>query len=172
MLFSSDLGSFDWDALKDDLRNFAAEAQDKVELLEGIGKRFFDLPGIMLVWVGLIDKDGQTVIPIFEAGSCGSYIDNNKFVFDDSDLGVLVGQADQTRLPKVITDAGSDPAYEPWREQAKAYGFASCAVLPLMPAGNLCGFLTLYSSNPRAFTNEVQKRLGEIIQLITSCAVH
>jgi len=167
------LGSTDWEVFKADLRKMALDAPGRAELFEKIGKRFLNLPGIVLVWVGLIDREGRTVIPIYEAGPCGAYLDQNKFTLDETVYGAgPTGRAIKTRLPAVLNDVADDPDYIPWREKAKTFGFASTAALPFWTSGNLTGVLNLYSTQQRAFTEEVQKRLGEITCLIAECSVH
>jgi HTH-type transcriptional regulator, bacterioopsin transcriptional activator and related proteins len=60
----------------------------------------------------------------------------------------------------------TDSSFEPWREYAKAYGYQSLAVIPIVYDDTLYGVLGVYADRPKAFRGEerdVIAQLGEIV---------
>ena len=56
----------------------------------------------------------------------------------------------------------TDPAFEPWREDAIKRGFASSIVLPLKNEVKVFGALSIYSKETEPFSNDEIRLLSEI----------
>jgi sugar diacid utilization regulator len=69
------------------------------------------------------------------------------------------GQAYQTRLPVVSSNAAADPRLLPWREHGSP-PYAAMVALPLEFQGEVIGILNSYSTRPRDFAPEEVSLLG------------
>ncbi|WP_049927553.1 bacterio-opsin activator domain-containing protein [Halopiger goleimassiliensis] len=77
-----------------------------------------------------------------------------------------VGQAVRTQEVQVVNDVFDDPAFEPWRDAAREFGYRSAAAIPIVHDGVLYGILGIASGRSNAFTDEecdVVAQLGEIL---------
>jgi GAF domain-containing protein len=156
------------DDFKAGLRRVTSEAGNENEFFEKIGKVFIGQPDVVFIWVGLVQESDKTVVPVYEAGPCGSYLDGNKFTYDDSlHGGGPTGLAVKTGRPAVMNDIAVNPVYEPWREKALRHGFASSAAVPLLKNGRVIGTLNMYCSRPKVFTEKRLACLSEAADVLS-----
>ncbi len=120
--------------------------------------------GHAMVWIGFALNDEQkSVIPVAYAGFDGGYIDQMNITWDDSERGRgPTGMAIRTGRPSVCLNMLTDPAFEPWREQAIERGYRSSVVLPLISDSKPLGAISIYSNEPDAFSDAEIKLLSEL----------
>lgn len=105
-----------------------------------------------MAWIGLIDADRTTVRPLAEAGFVQDYLARAEIRCDDSPQGRgPTGIAIRTGATVINNDTETSPAFEPWRERARALGYRSSAATPLRSHGRVIGTLNVYAAEPDAF---------------------
>ncbi|HAD03800.1 MAG TPA: hypothetical protein DCF93_03835, partial [Desulfuromonas sp.] len=131
-------------------------ATDELSLLQAVCKTVVDDCGHAMVWIGYAEDDAaKRVRPVASAGFAAGYLESLSITWADSERGRgPTGTAIRTGKPGGCADMRSDPAFEPWREEALKCGFASSQVLPLMDDGRAFGALTIYSAKAQAFAAE------------------
>jgi len=72
------------------------------------------------------------------------------------------GTAIRTRTPVICKNMLTDPAFEPWRDEAMKRGYASSIALPLISEGRAFGALSIYSREPDPFSEEEIALLAEM----------
>ncbi|MHB0866808.1 MAG: PAS domain S-box protein [Thermoleophilia bacterium] len=140
-------------------------AVDELSLLQEVCRIIVEEAGYRLAWVGYTEVDGGRVVkPVSQCGFEEGYLDAITVTWDETETGRgPTGIAIRTGKPAMVRDIHGDPAYEPWREQALKYGFASGLSLPLVIDSRTLGALNVYAAEPDAFDP------GEV-QLLTQMA--
>jgi PAS domain S-box-containing protein len=118
-------------------------------------------------WIGEVNAQTREIELRAEAGIEG-YLDEITISVDPSNPMSQgpAGTAVQTQEIQVSQNVFTDPAFEPWRDIARAHDYQSVAVIPITHDETLYGVMGLYSHTPDAFADEKQaiiKQLGEII---------
>lgn len=139
-------------------------AENEQQMLENICKLAVVTGGYLMAWVGFAENDtARTVRPIAQSGYEKGYLDNVKVAWADTELGQgPTGTAIRTGAPVAYLDCLTNPKMAPWREAAVKRGYQSAIALPLFINGHVWGALTIYSVEPRAFTNEEVELLEEL----------
>jgi PAS domain S-box-containing protein len=118
-------------------------------------------------WIAGIDPVTQALTPRVEAGVDGYLSDVVVTADADESTGRgPAGRAVQTHEIQVSQNVFEDPDFEPWREEARRYGYRSSAGIPILHEGTLYGILGVYTARPDAFEGEeldVIDQLGEIV---------
>jgi len=138
-------------------------AESEAELLESICKQVVE-GGYRLAWVGFACHDeGKSIEPAAFAGVDGDYVAALKLSWgDDQRRRGLGGSAICEGRPAVARHILTDPAFEPWRDNAVERGFASCIALPLKTKSEVLGSLGIYSAEADAFDAEEVRLLQEL----------
>ncbi len=133
-------------------------ATDEGQLLQEMCDVAVRIGGYRMAWLGYARDDADKTIERM-AETCFEQVcpillpltwDQNKHMF------CLAGHAIVSGKPKVIQDIQSDPDENPWRENARQFGFASCIALPLLDGGRAFGALVLFDDKKNVFdTDEV-----------------
>lgn len=141
----------------------AALEKDKKELFAEICAIAVNKGGFRMAWIGVPDKDIGRVLPLCSAGFVEGYLDSIKITLSEGphSKGPTASGIRTGRIT-VISDISTDPAMEPWREQALKRGYRSSASIPLKEEGRTVATLNLYSAEPDFFTGGEQKLLAEI----------
>ncbi len=131
-------------------------AGDEPTLLQEVCRLIVEVAGYRLCWVGYAEHDeARTVRPVAQAGYEAGYLRTARVTWADSERGRgPVGTCIRTRRPAVFQDAAADPPFAPWRGEALARGYAAVIGLPLLADSGVLGALTIYASEPDAFTRE------------------
>ncbi|WP_254434883.1 ATP-binding protein [Magnetospirillum sp. UT-4] len=139
-------------------------ASDEVSLLEDICKIAVEVAGYRLAWVGFADDGpGRPVNPVAAGGDARGYLDGIQVSWNDDRLGRgPTGTAIREGQPQVVIDTESDPAFQPWREGARRFGFRSVIALPLSAGGAPLGALTIYAGEPMAFDHDETRLLEDV----------
>jgi len=117
-----------------------------------------------MVWVGFKQEDpDRTVLPVASAGFEQGYLETLHLTWADRERGRgATGTAIRTGKPCMGRDTWTDPAFEPWRAEAKVRGYRSSLALPLSEGHRTFGAVTIYSREVDAFSEEEVALLGEL----------
>jgi PAS domain S-box-containing protein len=139
-------------------------ATDEASFLQQACKIIVKDCGYKMVWVGLAEDDeAKSVHPVASAGLGEDYLKSLNVTWADTERGRgPTGKAIRTGEPQLCQNMRTDPAFQPWREEALKRGFVSSIALPLRSGGKVFGALTLYSTNPGACSQDEIKLLTEL----------
>ncbi|MDD5296766.1 MAG: ATP-binding protein [Rhodocyclaceae bacterium] len=142
-----------------------ASAGSEAQLLDEACRIVREDCGYRLVWIGLAENDAaRTVRPVAEAGYEDGYLATVNITWADCERGRgPTGSSIREGRAVVNHDVLNNPAFAPWRDQARQRGYASNAAFPIQSGGAVFGALTVYADQPDAFTE------GEI-HLLTKLA--
>jgi len=131
-------------------------ATDELSLLQAVCKTVVEDCGHAMVWIGFAEEDEEkSVRPVASAGFEEGYLETLGISWADTDRGRgPTGVAIRMGKPCGCSDMLSDPAFEPWRNEAIKRGYASSLVLPLLNDGKVLGALSIYSPKTNAFSEE------------------
>ncbi|OOZ36954.1 PAS domain S-box protein [Solemya velesiana gill symbiont] len=129
--------------------------------------------GYRMAWVGCAQNDeNKTINPMAVAGIDAGFVKNAMLTWADTPRGRGPGgTAIRTGTPAIIRDVHSDPAFEPWRNDAIERGFGSVCAFPLGENGDVCGVLLIYSKDVDAFDSEEVQLLENLAEDL-SYSVH
>ncbi len=137
--------------------NALVRARDESELLNDICQIAVEEAGYRLAWVGYAADVGgrRQVLPMAQRGFEDGYLETVDIAWDDSEQGRgPTGTAIRTGQVAVARDILHDPAFAPWRDQARRRGYASSIALPLRRDGAAFGALNIYAAEADAFGQE------------------
>ena len=138
--------------------------KDESELLSEVCRLAVEAGGYRLAWAGFTEDDpGKTVRPVAQCGFEEGYLQTLSITWGDELRGQgPTGTAIRTAAPVVARDILTDPSFRPWRSEALSRGYCSNAAFPLGTGGRPLGVLTIYASEPGAFTEEEVRLLSEL----------
>jgi len=147
-----------------DCNQILVRAEDEQALLDDICRIVCDKAGYRMAWVGIVEFGEHTTMRVAaSAGAELGYLDVAIAIRD------ATGQADSPTEIAVRTgeitgfdDVASDPSAAPWRAAAMQRGYRSSISLPLKDKIRTFGVLTIYASEPNAFTPEERRLLSEL----------
>ena len=128
-------------------------ASAESELAQNICNVIIANRGYALALIGLVRHDENKRIDVVAiAGDGKGYVDSLQLSWDDRLSGQGPGGiAVRTGQTQIMHDIRNDPHYEPWREMAVKYHFASSIALPLKENGETFGILGIYANEASAF---------------------
>jgi PAS domain S-box-containing protein len=120
--------------------------------------------GYKLAWIGFAEKDARkTVRPVAQAGYEEGYLKKLDITWADTERGRgPTGVSIRTGKISMSRNMMTDPAFRPWRIEAKKRGYASSIALPLKSVGRIFGSFMLYSAEPDPFSKDEIKLLEEL----------
>jgi len=140
-------------------------AEDEQTLLEDICRIVCDEAGYRMAWVGYPENDdAKTIRPVAWAGVEDGYLAQARITWADTERGRgPSGTAMRSGMSACFQDFSTDPLAAPWRESALQRGYRSSISMPLKDDNaNTFGILTIFSTEPHAFTAEEVRLLGEL----------
>jgi len=128
-------------------------ATDEQELMDGICRIIVESEGYRLAWVGLTLNDvAKTVLPVAQWGYGNDYLEALTVSWGNNEHGRgPTGIAIRNNRPSVAQHILTDPKWEPWREKALQYGYASSISLPLSDGQQVFAALVIFAGEPDAF---------------------
>ncbi len=140
------------------------QTEDEHKLLSEICRLIVEEGGYLMAWVGFAEQDeDKSVRPIAQSGFEEGYLDRANITWDDTERGRgPTGTAIRSGLTAVNQDFLSNPSMSPWREAALKRGYQSNIALPLTGNKGVLGAITIYSSDPKAFSPEEVSLLEEL----------
>jgi PAS domain S-box-containing protein len=144
-------------------------ASDEDELYREMCRVTVELGGYRMAWIGLVEHDeDRSMRPVAFAGHEAGYLSTVKISWGDNIYGRgPCGMAVRTGTPQFNNEVKSNPAMAPWREHAVARGYLSSLALPLKDKGAVFGTLTIYASEPNAFSPEELSLLAELAENVS-----
>jgi len=154
------------DAVALDITEAVVDQTTREEIERVVCESLASSDSYKFAWVAGVDPSTQSVEPHVEVGVDG-YLDGVSISVDPEDPTGQgpAGRAVQTREIQVVDDVLEDPAFEPWRDIAREYGYRSSAAVPITHEGSVYGVLGVYADHPDAFGGEVRRvlhQLGEV----------
>jgi PAS domain S-box-containing protein len=135
--------------------------KDETEYLKKVCNIVVEDTDFSMVWIGYAGEDEtKTIRPMASAGFNGFPVEI-KLSWDNKGSGPT-GIAIRTGKVGMYNNVFTDPAYEPWREEALKYGFASSIVFPLIDGEKAFGAITIYSKEPDSFLNDEVQLLSKL----------
>jgi PAS domain S-box-containing protein len=145
----------------------AASASNEHELVESVCRLLCGTAGYRMAWIGMIEHDaGKAIRPVAWCGEETGYLEKAGITWDDNARGRgPTGLAARTGQTHFFQDFNSDPAADPWREEAARRGFRSSIAIPLMGLdGQAFAVLTAYSAEANGFLPAEVKLLEELTE--------
>lgn len=104
-----------------------------------------------------------------QAGYEAGYLETLDITYDDAERGRgPTGTAIRTGEPAIARNIATDPAFAPWREEARRRGYGSSIALPLHGGRRMIGTLNIYAAEPEAFPlGGDAERDAEEVELLT-----
>lgn len=139
-------------------------ATEETAFLQEICRIIVEVGGYRLAWVGFARRDeGKSVQPVAQAGFEEGYLQTANITWADTERGRgPTGRAIRTGKAAAVTNMITDPAFAPWREEARRRGYASSLALPLKAEEQVIGALNIYAQEPDAFDPEEMQLLEEL----------
>ncbi|MCX5767094.1 MAG: PAS domain S-box protein [Gemmatimonadetes bacterium] len=141
-----------------------ASSRSERELFEGICQAAVSYGKLQMAWIGVINEHTGNVVPVANVGDDNGYLQNVEISVDPhlpSGRGPTA-RAIRDRVPFWVQEFLHDPLTEHWLARAEKSGWKSSAALPLFRNGEAVGALTLYSSEPNVFDEEVRRLLVDM----------
>ena len=109
-----------------------------------------------MAWIGLIDNDTKSVIPVMHAGEEKEYLSVIKTISaDDIPSGRgPIGTAIREERYIVCNDIENDPKMRLWKEEALARGYHSLMALPIKKFGKTIGAFSFNAAEKNFFDAE------------------
>lgn len=139
-------------------------ADNEQTLLMEMCRIIVEVGGYRLAWVGHAEQDpSKSVRPVAQAGFEEGYLATLNLTWADTERGRgPTGTAIRTGQPCIIRNIQTDPAFAPWRDEARKRGYTSSLALPLRVNGKVIGALCIYAEEPDAFDQEEVELLSEM----------
>jgi len=140
------------------------QAGEEYALLQDICRLVVREAGYRMTWVGYAEEGAdKRVRPVAQYGFEDGYLDSIIITYDPSEHSWgPTGMAIRTGHLQQMNNILEEPAYLPWREEARKRGYASSIALPLIMDGVPFGALNIYASEPHAFNPEEVALLKEL----------
>ncbi|MDD5167813.1 MAG: GAF domain-containing protein [Syntrophales bacterium] len=144
-------------------------AAGEVDYLKAICRVIVEDCGYEMVWVGYAGQDADLGIrPVAHAGREEGYLETLHLTWTEAELGqVPTSIAIRTGKPCTCNVMEVDPAFAPWREEAKKRGYVSSLCLPLYAGGQPLGAINIYAGTPAAFSEDEVRLLTELADDLT-----
>ncbi|AXR83466.1 diguanylate cyclase/phosphodiesterase (GGDEF &EAL domains) with PAS/PAC sensor(s) [Natrarchaeobaculum sulfurireducens] len=139
-------------------------ATSRAEIERTVPERLVEADGVAFAWIGRPDAADASLEPVAWAGSNEEYLDRISLdVAGSTEPSCKTARSDE---PSVVENVIEDLQHESWRRQALDAGFQSAISVPLELEEYSYGVLTVYATEPDAFTaleQTVFTELGEAI---------
>jgi PAS domain S-box-containing protein len=140
-------------------------ATDEQTLVKDICRIVCEEAGYLMAWVGYAEhNERKSVRPVSWAGAEDGYLARADISWADTERGRgPTGTAIRSGKSVYIQDYANDPRVALWRDIALQRGYRCSIALPLRDeTGGTFGTLTLYASEPTAFTADEIRLLEEL----------
>ena len=127
-----------------------------------------------MVWVGLVDRKTQDIVPVASAGEHRDYLNGlyiNTLPDDPAGQGPA-GLVIRENRPIWMQDFMNEPSMEHWKEHIAHFNWQASAILPIHKKGHVIGAIFLYSNHLNAYTESSQRLLLELMEDIDFALQH
>ncbi len=116
-----------------------------------------------MAWIGILDESHRVVHPIAWNGVEDGYLKEIIVIGGNKlEKRSLIREAIRTGLASVCNDIENDPAYTPWRREARRKGYRSTGTFPIRISGKVVGVINLFADSVNSFTPEEIHLLSEL----------
>jgi PAS domain S-box-containing protein len=139
-------------------------ATEESAWLDQICRIIVDAAGYRFCWVGHAEHDeAKTVTAVAEAGVDEGYLKAIRVTWagTNGSLGPT-GTCIRTGQTQIVKNTATDPAYTPWRDEARKRGYGSMIAIPLVVDEEPFGALSIYAAEAEAFRDEEVTLLTEL----------
>lgn len=145
------------------------KAENEETLLNDICSNILKHGGFKFAWVGYAEDDkAKTVRPVAQKGLSEGYLDGINITWADNKRGRgPTGTAIRTGKLSICNNIMTDPAFKPWRADARERGYKSSVALPLVSGSETLGALNIYSEETEAFDKHTVDLLMELASDLT-----
>jgi len=145
------------------LNRALARASTRDEIKQVVCEHLAASDAYLFAWYGDYTPGSTQVNPQEWAGDEDDYLNDFEVTTDESDTGQgPVGRAVRSHDVQATQNIPTDPAFEPWRDEALDRGYQSSAAIPVVFGGTVYGVIGVYSGRPNAFDEYEQGLLGEL----------
>jgi diguanylate cyclase (GGDEF)-like protein/PAS domain S-box-containing protein len=149
--------------------------RDRHELFDEACRIAADAGGFTLAWVGLVEHDGHTVVPVAWRGAeaARARISGKRYSLrsGDPEHAGIIAEMVETGRAVVVNDVAGDPRIRRKAELA-AIGVQSVALFPLHADGGVLGLLALQAGELGFFDEQEVKLLQELAGDISFALEH
>ncbi|MFB0553081.1 MAG: PAS domain S-box protein [Phycisphaerae bacterium] len=158
-----------------ELREFYVREASLEQMLQKTVDLFVKNFRYYMTWYGELRSEEKVIIPKVWAGKYEKYLDGLRLELDDSkDAKCAMSLAIVNKEPFGYADLEHDKDFEKWRPLALKYGYRSNQAIPLIINGKSVGAFLVYSTRPRAFSEDlirylvgIANELATIVENIT-----
>jgi diguanylate cyclase (GGDEF)-like protein len=120
--------------------------------------------GMKMAWVGILEEETKLIKPVAAFGTDIEYLEGIEVSLDANKATGRgpTSVAMREHRPYWCQHFMLDPAFAPWHERGKAYGWQGVASLPLYRHGVAVGAFILYSDTVNAFDQATRNLLMEM----------
>lgn len=139
-----------------DVNKATVRMKDELALFKEVCEIAVTVGLFRMAWIGKIDEETQTIVPIVHAGIEEGYLSQiNNISYKDEPLGRgPTGSALREGKHFVCNDIETDPRVQPWRDAQLKRGYKSAISLPIIKGGKVIGAFTLYAPLKNFFDNQ------------------
>jgi PAS domain S-box-containing protein len=143
-------------------------ANSRDELLETICRIMVERGAINLAWIGWLDPETATIVPVAHWGKHEELLNQAVFYADDRPEGHgNPGRAIRKDKPVLCNECISGTCLYPAEFAPSQFGFNSCGSFPIHLKGRVCGVLNLGVEKAGFFQEREIKLLEEVAQDIS-----
>jgi len=137
---------------------------DEQEFLDEVCRIVVDDCGYAMVWVGYAQDDkAKSIRPVAHGGVDNGYLETLNLSWGETERGRgPTGTSIRTGSISQCRNMMTDPAFEPWREEARKRGYGSSICIPLAMYGKPFGAFTIYSREADSFSESEARLLVEL----------
>ncbi|WP_049929049.1 PAS domain S-box protein [Halopiger goleimassiliensis] len=139
-------------------------ATSRAEIERTVPERLLEDDRVAFAWIGSADDD--RLEPQAWAGTDAAYLD--RVSLEPATSGEPASRTARTGEATVVENVVADLQSEPWRREALDAGFQSVVSVPLAVEEYTYGVLTVYATEPDAFTDLERTVFGELGEAIAN----
>ena len=140
-------------------------SRDPQELYKGVCGVLAETRLASMAWVGMVVPGSQVVLPVAYSGHDDGFLKTTRHSALEIPAGLgPTGTAIREGRTDICGDIDADVRMSPWRTEARARGFGSCAAFPLRLGDQIVGALTLYGEGADAFDCQLTKLVESLAE--------
>ena len=143
--------------------------QSREELLQSVCRIIVERGAADLAWIGWLDRDTSRIDPVAVFGKRTDLLLGSTFYADDRPEGQgNPGKAIREGTAFACDECGANTCCYPPTHTPARFGFRSCGSFPLRFQGELCGALTIFTTEPGFFREREMELLKEVSTDVSS----
>ncbi|MFC7165251.1 bacterio-opsin activator domain-containing protein [Halospeciosus flavus] len=146
-----------------EITDAAIDQSTREEIERTVCEAFAESDFYEFAWMAEVDPVTKTIDKRVEAGVDG-YIENVALSTDSGDATGRgpTGRAIRSQEVVPVRNVFEDPAFEPWRDVARQYGYRASAAVPVVYEGTMYGVVGVYTTRADAFSDDECRMLAQL----------